>query len=57
MKNRKQLEHDKLIEEVRSQLMNFQPGMQQIVSKIENMIEREYLARDEKDEKVYKYLA
>lgn len=27
MKNRKQLEHDRLIEEVRSQLMNFQPGL------------------------------
>ena len=57
MKNRKILEHEKLIEEVRQHLMNFTPAIAQIQSKIDNMIEREYLAREEKDEKVYKYLA
>ena len=57
MKNRKVLEHERLVEEVRQHLLNFTPALAQIQSKIENMIEREYLAKEEKDEKVYKYLA
>lgn len=57
MKNKKQCEHLVLIEEVRAQLQNFQPTSVTIKNKIENLIEREFLQRDEKDRQIYRYLA
>lgn len=58
MKARKQMENNNLVAEVTSQLMpKFNPDPIMIKSRIEALIEREYLERDENDRRVYKYLA
>lgn len=58
MKARKQLQHNLLISEVTEQLKaRFMPSPLVIKTRIEALIERDYLARTENDRKIYKYVA
>ncbi|KAL0477261.1 cullin C [Acrasis kona] len=58
MKARRFLKHSELILEVTNQLHNrFMPKPQLIKQRVENLIEREYLAREDNDRTNYKYLA
>ncbi|KIZ04219.1 hypothetical protein MNEG_3746 [Monoraphidium neglectum] len=58
MKSRKVLDHNTLITEVTRQLTpRFVPNPAVIKKRIETMIEREFLERDEADRKMYRYLA
>jgi cullin 3 len=58
MKARKQLHHNDLIAEVTKQLqVRFVPTPQFIKKRIEGLIEREYLERDEQDHRLYMYVA
>jgi cullin 3 len=58
MKARKQLHHNDLIAEVTKQLqVRFVPTPQFIKKRIEGLIEREYLERNEHDHRLYMYVA
>ncbi|BGP30931.1 hypothetical protein JCM10296v2_002693 [Rhodotorula toruloides] len=58
MKDRKQLQHMDLVNEVIRQLSHrFQPTPQMIKKSIERLIEKEYLERDDEDRKKLKYMA
>ena len=57
MKARKRLNFATLQSEVMSQLVHFKPQPKVVKKKIELLLEREYLARDESDPNFYKYLA
>lgn len=57
MKSRRKLEHTSLIQEVMAALQMFKPSPQVIKSKIEQLIDREYLERDPEDKSAYRYLA
>lgn len=58
MKARKTMDYNTLIAEVTLQLnTKFNPDPMMIKSRIEALIEREYLERDENDRKMYRYLA
>jgi len=58
MKTRKLLGHNALVAEVSRQLSSrFFPQPQLIKKRIESLIEREYLERDEADRRSYRYLA
>lgn len=58
MKARKSLDHNKLMMEVSAQLMQFfQPDPKQIKKRIEDLIGREYLKRDEDQNNLYHYVA
>ncbi|GAA5975531.1 hypothetical protein JCM10908_005192 [Rhodotorula pacifica] len=58
MKDRKQLAHIDLVNEVIRQLSHrFQPSPQMVKKSIERLIEKEYLERDEADRKKLKYVA
>ena len=57
MKARKTLAHEPLVGEVCAQLHFFKPNPKAIKKRIEVLIDREYLERDENDAKLYKYLA
>ncbi len=58
MKARQRLDHNTIIAEVTRQLSaRFMPNPALIKKRIESLIEREFLARDEKDRKFYTYLA
>ncbi|BGO96947.1 hypothetical protein JCM10021v2_000583 [Rhodotorula toruloides] len=57
MKDRKQLQHMDLVNEVIRQLSHrFQPTPQMIKKSIERLIEKEYLERDDEDRKKLKYM-
>jgi len=57
MKSRKRLEHINLISEVISQVKLFQPEPKFIKKRIESLLERDYLERDEDNSSIYKYVA
>ncbi|MEW5303513.1 MAG: hypothetical protein WDW36_006197 [Sanguina aurantia] len=58
MKARKVLDHNNIITEVTRQLSGrFLPNPAVIKKRIESLIEREFLERDETDRKMYRYLA
>jgi len=58
MKQRKQLSHQELVMEVVDQLKTrFPPEMKFIKTRIESLIEREYLERVEGSRETYRYLA
>ena len=58
MKARKQLDHNTIVAEVTQQLSSrFTPNPAAIKKRIENLLEREYLARDEADRRLYTYMA
>lgn len=58
MKTRRKLEHQKLIEEtIKILVSKFQPQPTQIKTRIESLIEREYLERDPDNRHFYRYLA
>ncbi|QQP38326.1 Cullinlike [Caligus rogercresseyi] len=58
MKSRKTLNHNQLVSEVVEQLnKRFQPSPVVIKKRIEGLIEREYIRRQESDRKTYVYLA
>ncbi|KAA8490321.1 Cullin-1 [Porphyridium purpureum] len=58
MKQKKQLEHSQLVAEVSRLLMAvFKPDPKQIKTRIEDLIVREYLKRDDNNNSVYEYLA
>ncbi|CCG83406.1 Cullin-3 [Taphrina deformans PYCC 5710] len=58
MKARKSMDYNNLIAEVTAQLSSkFSPDTTMIKSRIEALIEREYIERDENDRKMYRYLA
>lgn len=58
MKTRKSLDHQKLVLEASQQLMrHFKPDPKQIKKRIEDLIAREYLERDQNSANTYKYLA
>ena len=56
MKTRKTLTHNELIQESFAQL-RFPIRSSDIKSRIESLIERDYLTRDESNREVYQYLA
>ena len=57
-RQRKTLDHNNLIAEVTAQLQSrFVPTPSLIKARIEALIEREYLERDESNMKIYNYLA
>ena len=57
MKARKTLTHQQLVAEVLKQLSFFQPHPKVIKSRIEHLLDREYLERDANQSSQYKYLA
>jgi len=58
MKARKQMGHQQLVLEVSKQLMaHFKPDPKEIKRRIEDLITREYLERDDSQSNAYKYLA
>ena len=57
MKSRKKLDHNGLVQEVMMSLRMFKPNPQAIKAKIEALIDKDYLERDQDDKNVYKYLA
>jgi len=58
MKTLKQLKHTDLVAEVAKQLrVRFVPTPQFIKKRIEGLIERDYLERDENDHRLYLYVA
>jgi cullin 1 len=57
MKARKRLQHNLLVTEVVNQLRTFKPAPKLIKKKVEHLIEREYLKRDENEQNFYQYLA
>uniref|UniRef100_A0A914ENV2 Cullin protein neddylation domain-containing protein n=1 Tax=Acrobeloides nanus TaxID=290746 RepID=A0A914ENV2_9BILA len=57
MKARKMLSHSELIVESTNQLKaRFNPDPMLIKRRIENLIERDYLKRDDQDQKLYHYI-
>ena len=56
MKSRKRLSHTVLMGELMSQL-RFPASSNDLKKRIESLIEREYLERDNEDGNYYKYLA
>ncbi|KAG4148772.1 hypothetical protein ERO13_D05G304600v2 [Gossypium hirsutum] len=58
MKSRKVLDHNNIIAEVTKQLQSrFLANPSEIKKRIESLIEREFLERDNSDRKMYRYLA
>uniref|UniRef100_J3MQR9 Cullin family profile domain-containing protein n=1 Tax=Oryza brachyantha TaxID=4533 RepID=J3MQR9_ORYBR len=58
MKARRVLDHNSIVTEVTKQLQpRFMPNPVVIKKRIESLIEREFLERDKKDRKLYRYLA
>jgi len=57
MKARKTLQHNQLVAEVMSQLHFFRPGPKMIKTKIEHLLEREYLERSPDSNQTYRYVA
>ncbi|KAJ3349956.1 Cullin-3 [Entophlyctis luteolus] len=58
MKSRKRLDHTSLVLEVTNQLQaRFMPAPTMVKTRIEGLIEREYLERDPDDRRMYNYLA
>ncbi|CAN1321590.1 CUL3A [Linum perenne] len=58
MKSRRVLDHNNLISEVTKQLQQrFLPNPTEIKKRIESLIERDFLERDNIDRKLYRYLA
>ncbi|WJX88059.1 Cullin-3A [Trifolium repens] len=58
MKSRKQLDHNNLIAEVTKQLQSrFLANPTEVKKRIESLIERDFLERDDNDRKLYRYLA
>lgn len=57
MKSRKTLSHNELIVETVKQITRFKPSPQFIKKRIDALLEREYLQRDENDRSTYHYLA
>eukprot|EP01035_Chromulina_nebulosa_P032788 gene32788-43827_t len=57
MKARKTLTHQQLLVEVLAQLSFFSPNAKKVKQRIENLIEREFLARDAENPNTYNYLA
>jgi hypothetical protein len=56
MKARKTEKHNQLLEDVLRQITIFMPQPQMIKQRIESLIEREYLKRDDDDRSKYIYL-
>ncbi|KAH3669095.1 hypothetical protein WICMUC_005059 [Wickerhamomyces mucosus] len=57
MKSKKILSHNELLVEIVKQLKRFKPSPQFIKRRIDNLLEREYLKRDDNDRTTYHYLA
>lgn len=57
MKARKTLTHQQLVAETLTQLSFFKPDPKVVKRRLETLIDREYLARDEENSNLYKYLA
>ncbi|CAK4079420.1 unnamed protein product [Aphanomyces euteiches] len=58
MKTRKSMQHNNLMTEVTRQLASrFVPAPQMIKRRIESLIEREYLSRNQSDRRLYSYVA
>ncbi|GAB4829175.1 hypothetical protein Ancab_018840 [Ancistrocladus abbreviatus] len=58
MKSRRVLDHNNIITEVTKQLQSrFLPNPVEIKKRIESLIERDFLERDNSDRKLYRYLA
>ncbi|CAJ2647921.1 unnamed protein product [Trifolium pratense] len=58
MKSRKQLDHNNIIAEVTKEVKSlFLPNPTEIKKRIESLIERDYLERDNIDNNLYRYLA
>ncbi len=58
MKTRRRLDHNSLIGETSKILiLKFSPDPIMIKKRIESLIEREYLERDNEDRRFYKYIA
>ena len=58
MKSRRVLDHNNLITEVTKQLSHrFLPNPSVIKKRLESLIEREFLERDQANRKLYRYLA
>lgn len=56
MKGRKKLHHNDLIPDCIKLVNNFKPEVPMIKKRIESLIERDYLKRDDKDRNVFIYI-
>ncbi|CAD8111381.1 unnamed protein product [Paramecium primaurelia] len=56
MKSKKTIKHHELLENCQQMISIFKPDILFIKKRIENLIEREYIRRDEKDWNIYHYL-
>jgi hypothetical protein len=56
MKSRKQMKHNELVEECKKMVNSFKPESNFIKIRIESLIERDYLKRDDKDWNKYSYI-
>ncbi|CAD8126267.1 unnamed protein product [Paramecium sonneborni] len=56
MKSKKTVKHHELLENCQCMISIFKPDILFIKKRIENLIEREYIRRDEKDWNIYHYL-
>ena len=57
MKARRHLTHAELVAEVLSQLNLFRPEPRLIKTRLEDLITRDFLSRDEKESQLYHYMA
>ena len=58
MKARRKLDHNQLIAETTKVIsIKFKPDPIQIKTRIESLIERDFIERDEEDRKIYKYIS
>mmetsp|Transcript_9280 Transcript_9280/g.9281 ORF Transcript_9280/g.9281 Transcript_9280/m.9281 type:complete len:629 (-) Transcript_9280:43-1929(-) len=57
MKSRKTIAHSNLVAEVAGMLSVFKPQIKDIKSRIENLISRDYIERDNEDTNIYHYKA
>jgi len=57
MKTRRALEYQDLQQEVYNLLKQFTPDTKQIKTKIEHLIEKEFIERDQTNKNLFKYLA
>jgi cullin 1 len=57
MKSRKIISHNDLISEILHQLSSFQPDISSIKKRIESLIERDYLKRDDDNTSMYVYIS
>ena len=57
MKSRKEMKHNDLVDEVIKSITSFKPNPIMVKKRIESLLERDYLKRDEVDWNTYTYIS